>query len=75
MSPKKARKLRNCLAVAGMFLIVLATLWEPFVIIGLIVTFTCLIPELLFNKCDQCGRHLGRNSVDYYQYCGHRLKD
>ena len=75
MSVKKARKLRYTLLIVGFFIMLLAYIWEPFCVIGGIVTFSSLIPHFLFNKCPHCGKQLGRNEGDFCQFCGKQLDD
>lgn len=70
MNVRKAQKLRNTLLIIG-FIIGLLGVWlELFFIIGSVVMFSCLIPDLLFNKCPHCGKNLGRNLGDFCQFCG-----
>ncbi len=38
----------------------LAYVYEPLIIVGALVTFSCLIPHFLYNKCPHCGKQLGR---------------
>ena len=74
MTIKKARKLRNTLMIAGLFIMLLAYIWEPFCIIGAVVMCSCLIPHFLYNKCPHCGKQLGRNEADYCHFCGGKLE-
>lgn len=73
MTVKKARKLRDRLLLGGFVLMLLAYLYEPVFIVGVIVTFSCLIPHFLFNKCPHCGKQLGRNEGEFCQFCGKRI--
>lgn len=73
MTVKKARKLRDGLLLGGFVLMLLGYLYDPIFIVGLIVAFSCLIPDFLFNKCPHCGKRLGRNNGDFCQFCGKPL--
>ncbi|MDO5153285.1 MAG: hypothetical protein Q4D50_07975 [Eubacteriales bacterium] len=73
MTVKKARKLRDRLLLGGFVLMLLGYLYDPIFIVGLIVAFSCLIPDFLFNKCPHCGKRLGRNNGDFCQFCGKPL--
>lgn len=75
MSVKKARKLRNALLIAGFFIMLLAYIWEPFFVIGVVVTFSCLIPHFMYNRCPHCGKQLGKNEGDFCQFCGKKLDE
>lgn len=70
MTVKKARKLRDRLLLGGFVLMLLGYLYDPIFIVGLIVAFSCLIPDFLFNKCPHCGKRLGRNECNFCQFCG-----
>ena len=72
---KKARKIRDYLIIAGLFIMLSAYFYEPLFYIGLGITFSCLIPHFLYNKCPHCGKQLGRNEGDFCQYCGKRIDD
>lgn len=73
MTVKKARKLRDRLLLGGFVLMLLGYLYDPIFIVGLIVAFSCLIPDFLFNKCPHCGKRLGRNKGGFCQFCGNPL--
>lgn len=73
MTVKKARKLRDRLLLGGFVLMLLGYLYDPIFIVGLIVAFSCLIPDFLFNKCPHCGKRLGRNNGGFCQFCGNPL--
>ena len=54
MKVKKARKLRDTLLLVVMGIMLLSGLiggYMPLRIAGVIVTFSCLIPHFLFNRC------------------------
>jgi len=70
MPVKKARKLRDRLLLSGFVIMLLAYVYDPLFIAGLLVTFSSLIPHFLFNKCPHCGKQLGRNEGDFCQFCG-----
>lgn len=74
MTVKKAQKLRDTLLIAGAALMTIGgCLYQPLLIVGVVVAFSCLIPHFLFNKCPHCGKQLGRNEGDFCQFCGKRL--
>lgn len=73
MTVKKAQKLRNALLMIGTVIMLTSYFYEPMMIVGSIVTFSCLIPHFLFNKCPHCGKQLGGNEGDFCQYCGQKL--
>ena len=73
MKAKEAQKLRNILLAAGFITMLAGYIWDPFLIIGLAVAFSCLIPHSLYNKCPHCGKQLGRNEGDFCQHCGGKI--
>ncbi len=73
MDVRKARKLRDRLLIAGFVIMLCGCLYEPLLTLGIIVSFSCLIPHFLFHRCPHCGRQLGRNDGDFCQYCGQGL--
>ena len=73
MNVRKAQKLRNALLLIGIVIMLAAYIYEPLMIVGIIVAFSCLIPHFLFNKCPHCGNQLGRNEGNYCQHCGKSL--
>lgn len=75
MAPKKARKFRDALMFGGVIVMLLAYIWQPFLYIGAIIAFSCLIPHFFFNKCPYCGKRLGRNEGDFCQFCGKRIDE
>ena len=74
MKAKKARKLRDILAIAGIIIIFFGSVYESLYIVGSIVVISGLVPHFLYNKCPHCGSQLGRNEGEYCQYCGKRLE-
>ena len=74
MKLRKAQKLRNTLLIVGFFIMLLGYYSDAFLVIGLIVTVSSLIPHFLYNKCPHCGRQLGRNEGEYCQFCGRPLE-
>lgn len=70
MNARKACRLRDALLIAGTVIMLAAYIYEPLLIVGAIVAFSCLIPHFLYNKCPHCGKQLGRNEAKYCQYCG-----
>ena len=75
MPVHKARKLRDGLFIAGAIVMLLGCSWEPILYLGVIVTFSCLIPHFLWNRCPHCRKQLGRNDGDYCQFCGRNLHE
>lgn len=73
MKIKDARKLRDLLLIVGSFIMLAAYYWVPFMIIGAIVSVSCLIPHFLYNRCPHCGKQLGISNGDFCQYCGENL--
>ena len=73
MSVKNARKLRNALLIAGFFIMLLGCYSNVIGVIGVVVSFSSLIPHFLYNKCPHCGRQLGLNEEKFCQYCGRPL--
>ena len=59
--------------LSGGILMLLGYFWDPFMIIGIIVALSCLIPHTLFNKCPHCGTLFGRNEGQYCQHCGEKI--
>ena len=70
MKPKKARKLSCFLFVIGVIIMLFGYADIIFLLIGLVVAVSSLVPNLLFYKCPHCGKHLGRNGSDFCQHCG-----
>ncbi|NMD37187.1 MAG: hypothetical protein GYA87_00710 [Christensenellaceae bacterium] len=75
MTVKKARKIRNYLMITGLITMLLAYFYEPLFYIGIVITFSCLIPHFLYNKCPNCGKQLRGNEGNFCQYCGKRTDD
>ena len=73
MKPKKAQKLRDILAIVGIVIMLCGYIYEPLLIVRMIVTFSCFVPHFLYNKCPHCGKQLGRNEGKYCQHCGKEL--
>ena len=73
MTVRKARKLRDTLLIAGFIIMLLAYLYEPLFIVGAVVSFSCLIPHFLFNRCPHCRKHLGNNSGGFCPFCGESI--
>ena len=74
MSLKKARRLRNLLLLTGFAIMLLGYYSEVLLVIGIIVTFSSLIPHFRYNKCPHCGKQLGRNEGKFCQFCGRPLE-
>lgn len=73
MTVKEAQKLRNILLLVGSVIMLLGYLYAPFVIVGVAVAFSCLIPHFLYNKCPHCRKQLGKNEGEYCQFCGKHI--
>ena len=74
MDHKKARTLRDTLMVIG-FVVMLSGYLFGLVstIIGALIMLSCLIPDVLYNKCPHCQKRLGRNEGAFCQHCGGRI--
>lgn len=70
MKVRKAQKLRDILAIAGIIIMLGGYIYDPLLIVGGAVAFSCLVPHFLYNKCPHCGKQLGRNEEKYCQHCG-----
>lgn len=73
MKIRNARKLRDTLLILGFVIMMASYLIRPLFIVGLIVALSCLIPDILYNKCPKCGKHLGRNEGSFCQHCGAKI--
>lgn len=73
MKLRKAQKLRNTLLIVGFFIMLLGYYSNVIGVIGVIVSFSSLIPHFLYNKCPHCGKQLGRNEGKFCQFCGRPL--
>ena len=59
MKPEKAQRLRDLIFIAGFFVMLSSYLFgEALLWIGMIVSFSGLIPHFLFNKCPHCAHQL-----------------
>lgn len=73
MTVKNAQKLRDTLLIVGTIIMFLGYLYEPFVIVGVVIASSCLIPHFLFNKCPHCGKQFGRNEGAFCPFCGKHI--
>ena len=73
MKPREARRLRDKLLIAGIVIMLATYIYEPLLVIGTIVAFSCLIPDLLYNKCPHCGKHPGRSEGAFCPHCGGKI--
>lgn len=73
MKAKKAQRLRDVLAFVGIIIMLCGYIYEPLLIIGGVVAFSCLIPHFMYNKCPHCGKQLGRNEGKCCQHCGKEI--
>ena len=70
MKVRTAQLLTKIILTVGALMALASYIYEPLFVSGVVVMFSCLIPDILFNKCPHCGKRLGRNSGDYCQFCG-----
>jgi len=75
MKARDAQKLRNRLMVIGFLVALGGYVWPVFTAIGIIVMFSCLIPDFLYNKCPHCKRRLGRNEGEFCHHCGGKIDE
>jgi len=73
MKVKIAQRLRDVLAFVGIIIALCGYIYEPLLIIGGVVAFSCLIPHFLYNKCPHCGKQLGRNEGKCCHHCGKEI--
>ena len=73
MKVKKAQRLRDILAFAGIGITLCGYIYEPLLIVGGFVAFSCFVPHFLYNKCPHCKKQLGRDMWKYCHHCGKEL--
>lgn len=74
MKVRDAQKLRDTLFIVGFIIMLAGGIWGLLcTIIGAIVSFSCLIPHFLYNKCPHCRKQLGRNESKFCQHCGNEI--
>lgn len=73
MKARDAQKLRNRLMVIGFIIMLGAYIYEPLLIVGAVVAFSCIIPDYLYNKCPHCRKRLGKNEGKFCQHCGGKI--
>lgn len=73
MKARDAQKLRDKILLIGFLIMLASVLYEPLLIIGVVVSLSCLIPDFLYNKCPHCKKHLGRNNGKFCQHCGEKI--
>lgn len=73
MNVRDAQKLRDALLIIGILIMLVGYMWEPLLIIGAVIAFSCLIPHFLYNRCPNCKKQLGRNGGKFCQHCGSKL--
>lgn len=74
MKAKAAQKLRNALLISGFAVMLASYLYEPLFAVGVMIAFSCVIPDYLCNKCPQCGKRLGRNAGEFCHHCGGKIE-
>lgn len=75
MNVRKAQRLRDMLILIGFFMMFGSYVYEPLLIPGVVVAFSCLIPDFLYNRCPHCGKRLGRNEAEFCQFCGGKIDE
>lgn len=70
MKVRKAQKLRDILAIAGIIIMLCGYIYQPLLFVGGMVALSCFVPHFLYNKCPHCGKQLGRNEGRCCQHCG-----
>ena len=70
MTVRNGQKLRNALLITGTVIMLLGAIYEGLFVWGVLVTLSCLIPQILFIKCPHCGKQLGRDVGSFCQHCG-----
>ena len=63
MKPKQAGKCRDVLMIAGVVVMLLGCIHKAFLVAGLCIAASCLLPHFLFYRCPHCGKLLGRNEA------------
>lgn len=59
MKPEQAQRLRDILLMLGALIMFSSYLFgEALLWVGMVVTFSGLIPHFLYNKCPHCGHQL-----------------
>ena len=76
MSHKDARVLRDALMIIGFVIMLMGYMFGVVMtVIGAFVMLSCVVPDVLYNKCPHCQRRLGRNAGAFCQHCGGKLTD
>ena len=76
MKPEKAQRIRDILLITGFFVMLSAYFFgETLLWIGMVISFSSLIPHFLFNKCPHCGHQLRvwTHRNPYCPFCGKRV--
>ncbi len=76
MKPEQAQRLRDILLVLGVLIMFSSYLFgETLLWVGIVVTFSGLIPHFLYNKCPHCGHQLRAwtHKAPYCPFCGKRV--
>ena len=57
MKPEQAQRLRDILLMLGTLIMFSSYLFgQALLWVGMVITFSGLIPHFLYNKCPHCGR-------------------
>ena len=78
MKPEQAQRLRDILLMLGALIMFSSYLFgEALLWVGIVVTFSGLIPHFLYNKCPHCGHQLRpwTHKTPYCPFCGKRVDD
>lgn len=76
MKPAQAQRLRDILLLLGTLIMFSSYLFgETLLWVGIVVTFSGLIPHFLYNKCPHCGHQLRpwTHKAPYCPFCGKRV--
>ena len=84
MTRKKARKLWNGLAGAGVAVMLVGLICSYCVeaefigialaVVGVILLVSALVLNRRYNRCPHCGMYLATNEKAYCQYCGKQVE-
>ena len=78
LKPKKVRKIRNGLGIAGAVIAWLGALTEgptAVMILGVLLLLASTAFHLIFYRCPYCGAHLDRSTGEYCPHCGRKMEE